>query len=668
MGKNKLLNRVIASVVSEYPGGLQKTVSELIKDKAANYFTEANGCQAFTPKIGNVNVEVTASDPRTGDKRGVEMRVTVGVDYLTVVGTRNVTAGALIPAPTDLNNTSYVKKELTVQLDTMVKKVIESFFANLPTCGPSSYNGNLVFYRYFRKCKYLNPSSIVFGTKGTTWKKFLDGIFDENKVLFTQKIRSVVQPSIEKKQATLGELPRGFVLVSLMTLDVGCSISSKLEVTVKISGMMSGEQQRKWEYACPVFTLFNIVTCKDISSVQKMLTTKFTGLVDQAAKKLADAFPICEVVSSDKYAGFPPSVFNMVKTGSMSFGNITVRDFDINSSSKENFPLYFLGGKKYETRNVMSLEDEPCASVNLNLKDFRNNICVKYQLGRYHEIPFDIVDKIRFYTALSEDIAAAFAKKNIEMPTISLSIKNKKILSLSCGGEHGGAKSLALPEWDNLKVLSEKIAKLCMDYQKAVIALFDVQKAALHELNPTEFAVLKYTIFQGRTWFHDVSDALERKVITTKTYAGDCLSALCQKTIPTVDGDRPLLQVQIARSMDHGEFNLYKPCAALVTGVLSSSTPRDYLFSEVSGIQANKRSSWFTQKAMAASTPEDRWEALKALENGMPKVFVSEFAKSVDGKKFFTSFTGADALYAKFFLEAVPGCKRLASTYFPEND
>lgn len=668
MGKNKLLNKVISATVQEYPGGLQKTVAELIKDKAAKYFTEVNDCQAFTPKIDNVTVQVAASDPRTGDKRGVAMSVSADVDYLTVVATRRVTAGALIPAPTDPNNTSHVKKELTVQLDIMVKQVLKSFFKNLPSSGPSSYNGDPAFQRYFSKFKYLNPSSIVSGTKGTTWKRFLDNIFDENKVLFTQKIRSVVQSSIEKKQAALGNLPQGFVLVSLMTLDVGCSISSKLEVTVKISGMMSGEQQRKWEYACPVFSLFNIVTCKDVSAVQMMLTTKFTNLVDQASSKLADTFPICEVVAPDKSNGFPHSVFNMIKNGSMSFGNLIVKDLSINNSSKDRFPLYFLGGKKYETRNVLSLEEGPCASVNLDLKDYRRKINTKYQLGRYHEIPLDTVDRIRFYTALSKDIAAAFAKKNMERPAISLSIKGKKIISLSCGGDHGGGKSFGIPEWDNLKVLSDKITKLCMGYQKTVLALFEVQKAALHELNPTEFEVLKHTVLQGRTWFHDVSDSIDYKVITTKTYAGDCLSALCQKKVPTVDGDRPLLQVQIARSMDHGEFNLYKPCAALVSGVLSASSPRDYLFSELSGLKAYKRGPWFTQKAMAASTPEDRWEALKGLENGMPKTFASEFAKSADGKKFFTSFTGADALYAKFFLEAIPGCKRLAATYFPEEE
>ncbi len=193
----------------------------------------------------------------------------------------------------------------------------------------------------------------------------------------------------------------------------------------------------------------------------------------------------------------------------------------------------------------------------------------------------------------------------------------------------------------------------------------DRQIEVLSNLNPSEFAILEYIYRQRRSWYTDINNALEGSVLTTKISTGPYLDRLCELKIED-DGEKiPLLQYEWVCSRKHDDFRLYTTPVEWDKSAFDRAFPRDFTIEEMSDMHASGKEKFFIGTLKNATNPITRWNAMTILEH-MSKVYAVEFVKTAQGKNFFQSFEGDDALYAKFFMENLPGCKRLASEYFPD--
>lgn len=191
------------------------------------------------------------------------------------------------------------------------------------------------------------------------------------------------------------------------------------------------------------------------------------------------------------------------------------------------------------------------------------------------------------------------------------------------------------------------------------------QTQILSELNPTELLILKHISGEGKSWYSKINEDLEGKVMTTKVSAGPYLDHLCDSYI-VQDGEKiPLLNYEWASSRKHGDFRLYRTPVSWEREALDTAVPRAFTLDDFSSFSPAGREWFFSNTLQACCDKESRWLALQVLEK-MSAQFAADFAKTENGQKLFQSFVGDDAVYARFFLESLPGCKRLAAKYFPE--
>lgn len=189
----------------------------------------------------------------------------------------------------------------------------------------------------------------------------------------------------------------------------------------------------------------------------------------------------------------------------------------------------------------------------------------------------------------------------------------------------------------------------------------------LDRLNPSELILLRVIREEGRGWLSGAAEFIEEgHGITTKTSAQDWFNTVTGLKFDGEEGPEPLLTVKRVRS-SYGRneyFLLYRPNPKAPWGALDRAKGRDFTAAEVSSIRSECRIPWISGKAEKARTPDQLWAVLTVLEQGFSASRAAEFAKSPGGRTFFGKFQGPDAEYARFYVEGLPGCRRLAAEIF----
>ena len=207
------------------------------------------------------------------------------------------------------------------------------------------------------------------------------------------------------------------------------------------------------------------------------------------------------------------------------------------------------------------------------------------------------------------------------------------------------------------------------DYQKGIQILAD-QTKVLNSLNHTEIKILKYLselkINKKGSHTH-ITDIIESigDLQTTKNSISEFLDALEDTTVD-YDGKEISLVESCQTSNYYGEYMVYSTPIDWNTNAFTQAKPRPFSEEELHLVKPKFRATYFQILLESATDNDSRWNIISLLEHCMTKQYAIQFAKSERGKQFFCSFSGDDAIYAKFFIEGLPGCKKRAAELYPD--
>lgn len=182
-------------------------------------------------------------------------------------------------------------------------------------------------------------------------------------------------------------------------------------------------------------------------------------------------------------------------------------------------------------------------------------------------------------------------------------------------------------------------------------------------LNAGELKILRYLCERGKSGYTDIAESINVFPQITNAAIGRYLEGLLSKTIEVDGAAKPLVWFEWVTSQKHDDFRMYHPADFLSVDILDMLTPRPVCIQDIPDMDKWSKEKWAVELARKASNEEDLWFALDVLRH-MSAAFAAEFCKSRDGQKFFSKFKGDDAVYARFFVESLPGCKRVAAQIF----
>lgn len=182
-------------------------------------------------------------------------------------------------------------------------------------------------------------------------------------------------------------------------------------------------------------------------------------------------------------------------------------------------------------------------------------------------------------------------------------------------------------------------------------------------LSPIEVAILRYLRQQGKSWYTDIAENANVVPRLSKAAIGRRLDGLLNKAILVNGKTTPLIWFEWISSRKHEDYRMYHPADFLTDDVLDQVNPRPFGAEDMPDMEKDSRENWFRGLAKAASYKETLWTALQVLEH-MPASFAAAYVRSNEGRDFLSRLQDNDALYAKFFVESLPGCKRLADQIF----
>ena len=309
--------------------------------------------------------------------------------------------------------------------------------------------------------------------------------------------------------------------------------------------------------------------------------------------------------------------------------------------------------------------------LRLSLEEIKMSVKQPVKLGSKKGIPQNPISLNSLCEKASVLYHSYAEKKGVDMPELCFEFsKRQDGFHLNCKWRRKNIDitDVFLENKTYSTTIRARLTKLFNSVYETVLEqkkFVDRQIEVLSNLNPSEFAILEYIYRQRRSWYTDINNALEGSVLTTKISTGPYLDRLCELKIED-DGEKiPLLQYEWVCSRKHDDFRLYTTPVEWDKSAFDRAFPRDFTIEEMSDMHASGKEKFFIGTLKNATNPITRWNAMTILEH-MSKVYAVEFVKTAQGKNFFQSFEGDDALYAKFFMENLPGCKRLASKYFPD--
>lgn len=236
----------------------------------------------------------------------------------------------------------------------------------------------------------------------------------------------------------------------------------------------------------------------------------------------------------------------------------------------------------------------------------------------------------------------------------------------------GQAKGIVIPQFQGMSArerINTVFRRISEDYQKEV-RILERQIEILNSLNHTEIKILK-CLFDMRAQNKD-SEAHITAITesigdlqTTKSSIIEFVDAL-ENIAVEYDGKDIHLVESCQASNYYGDYLVYSTPIKWDIKAFNQATPRPFTADELHMVKSEFRTINFEAMLDSAIDDESRWNIISHLENCMSKQYAIKFVKSERGKQFFCSFSGDDAIYAKFFIEGLPGCKKLAAELYPD--
>lgn len=146
------------------------------------------------------------------------------------------------------------------------------------------------------------------------------------------------------------------------------------------------------------------------------------------------------------------------------------------------------------------------------------------------------------------------------------------------------------------------------------------------------------------------------------------VNKLCQMTVGITDDVCSVIErEEVSQQPYYYRYNyteyMYKCGRWINERVLSLVHVKPIGPEDLSGMNPEAREEFFENAVSAAVDRDQLWDALQLLQS-MPQAFAAKFVKSENGKAFLLKMTGDDALYAKYFVQSLSGCKKLADAIF----
>lgn len=189
------------------------------------------------------------------------------------------------------------------------------------------------------------------------------------------------------------------------------------------------------------------------------------------------------------------------------------------------------------------------------------------------------------------------------------------------------------------------------------------QLEVLSGLNPTELLILQKVVERGKSWTSQINRDIQNEALTKTSRTSFYIDRLCNTHI-FQNGERlALLDYELATSKKYGQFQLYRSPVSWIDYAMQKAEPRPFTLDDLPYLTKEGKVALFDGLADSCYDEDEKRRVLDTLGQ-MPANFISAFAKSKKGEKFFRGFAGEETGRAKDLLVATPGCKLLANKYF----
>ena len=420
--------------------------------------------------------------------------------------------------------------------------------------------------------------------------------------------------------------------------------------------------------------IYEAARTKDLPAFEAYLRKAMTDKARRAVKKAAQALPAFQVIppgEGEPEKQFPLPVWNSLKERGTVGGEVML-------NYKQEYPapngtsvfFAYFGNNRYRFLSDSLLVEKRSKNLEMDVPGFLKQEADLKQVLEQTELPvqFNFCERILFADAVSLAWTSFPLGEGQTRPKIHFNMVKGELKEVVWRGVSYSAKTWFDPEKTlPLKQRVEELFHWLLEAEKKLGTEPAEQMRILSDLNPTQVEILRYVYRSGRTWFHDVADSIESRVITTKVAAGQYLYDLAEIRVPFMGKQVPVIYSKMV-SGRHGDFQLYTPNTELPKELIASVRPRPFCGDEVQDMTTAGRDKWVMEQAGRAKTAEECWNVLEILENQLPKAAAVRFVRSPQGEDFFRKIQGADAEYARFFLESLPGCKSLAPKLIPSQE
>lgn len=287
----------------------------------------------------------------------------------------------------------------------------------------------------------------------------------------------------------------------------------------------------------------------------------------------------------------------------------------------------------------------------------------------------DFPDNLHAFTTFLELADALYqkipAKKLVKKPNLLFSLENDKTVCFTYRGKKLQADAFRkATQVSDSATVHTILTAIFKDVIEQELKREDKIQSVISKLNelglsPCELAILRYLYQSNGSWYTDIAEHINPSTHINKAAIGRCLDGLLSKRV-VLDEPTKLIRYEWMHSKKHGDFRMYHIENFLTEEILSRITPRALNIDDLADMEKDAREDWFKGITQAAVKKDELWNALQILEH-MPATFAASYVKTNDGRAFLSRLKGSDAIYAKFFVQGLPGCKRLAEEIYKED-
>lgn len=457
--------------------------------------------------------------------------------------------------------------------------------------------------------------------------------------------------------AILPEIP-GFTQAhaTLAQLKYTLHKDGKMEITLKLtlSGVMI-------EVGHAEGFVYRCLICADENLAKKTLLTDVSALVVETLDPIKSPKLYYTMTAPDSIS---QALYDLLTTGTARIGCVNLA---YNGKLKKVSGIYATAHKPWQKLALTSTPPlaSDIQSVSFDLQTWEDLRAVS--LENLPKANDDFAFGIRFCEKVAIAVEAEANYKNVDSPEVKAFFTPHGFdrMEYSC---FSLAKQQTL-YWSDRERRDKykKIAEEVVEEKYQLDHLEENLRDTIADLNPTQYAVLKFIVNKGSSYLSEVTKEVSKLVQTNQQYIASCLSSLERNSVLAGEGKRlPLLSTRSVKGT-YGWFDVYRCNIDRLKPILPNISPRPYNRAEAKYLSPKAHESWFIDQMLNSKTPEEQWKTFSDAQDNLPKASLARFLKTEEGQAFFKNFTGDDAMFVKLALEEIPGCKTIVNKLFPEN-